>query len=136
MSEKWNYEDNAGACNPILTNDSWTPDCHQIERWASVVIKHKVTLNEVYSKSLPSEFQLKDGFQQWRFNIVVPQKEKVLRRIFDSGLFASSHYEPLSSSCPVATELRMLVINLFNDFYYSVEQAQQTCEIINRVISE
>lgn len=136
VSDRWKYEDNSVACNPVLTNDSWTPDYHLIERRAFEVIKHKASLNEVYSKSLPAEFQLKDGFQQWRFNIVVPHKEKVLQRIFDAGLFASSHYKPLSVSCPVATDLQMQVINLFNDFYYSIDQARQTCEIINRVICE
>lgn len=33
-----------------------------------------------------------------------------------------------------AAELHKNVINLFNDLYYSEEQALRTCEIINKII--
>ena len=79
---------------------------------------------------LPKEIQFPIEYQNWRFNIRVNNKEEILKNIFDAGLFASGHYKPLADHCPVAKDLYEHVINLFNDFYYTEEQARRTCEVI------
>ena len=97
------------------------------------VIMHKEKLNAIYRKNLPAAIQLPAPYQHWRFNIIVPNKEDVLNALFDAGLFASGHYNPQADGCNIASNLYTHVINLFNDFYYTEEQAIKTCEIINRI---
>jgi hypothetical protein len=105
------------------------------------VIHHKSFLNTIYRKNLPPEIIMDIKFQEWRFNILVDPgiKDKILKDLFGNNLFASSHYSSLShifgqKRSPVAEEVKNRIINLFNDRYYSEEQAIKTCEIINRYI--
>ena len=97
-------------------------------------IAHKEKLNAIYQKALPKSIQLPEAYQHWRFNIMAPNKEEVMQAIFDAGLFASGHYAPQSDVCPVAAKLYEHVINLFNDEYFTEEQAIRTCEVINGVL--
>lgn len=96
---------------------------------------HRNLLNSVYKQRLPKEIQFPEPFQQWRFNIWVDNKEEVLRAIFYEGLFASGHYKPFGEHCENAKYLFHHVINLFEDEYFTEEQAIRTCEIINRVLA-
>ena len=129
LSEKWDYYGLLIKENPILTNESWTPD-KRIRR----VLNHKARLNGIYKESLLPRIQLKPQFQNWRFNIMVHNKKMILDKLFEEGLFASSHYRSKSLLCPIAISLHENVINLFNDFYYTEEQAIRTCEIVNSLI--
>ncbi len=101
------------------------------------VLPHKISLNKIYETQLPIEIQMASSFNQWRFNILVKNKQEIIQRIFEADLFASSHFIPLKgieSDFPVAYGLHSKVINLFNDLYYSEEQAFNTCKIINRYL--
>lgn len=97
---------------------------------------YKQKLNDIYRELLPNAIQLPDIFQHWRFNILVPNKEEVIQAIFDAGLFASGHYAPQAENCPIASNLYNHVINLFNDVYYTEEQAILTCKIINEKLKQ
>ena len=90
--------------------------------------KHK--LNDIYTELLPKAIQLPDIFHHWRFNIWVNNKTEIMQALTDSGFFSSGHYKPLADHCPIAMDLYEHVINLFNDTYYTEEQARRTCEII------
>lgn len=90
--------------------------------------KHK--LNDIYTELLPKAIQLPDIFHHWRFNIWVNSKTEIMQALTDSGFFASGHYKPLANHCPIAEDLYEHVINLFNDTYYTEEQARRTCEVI------
>lgn len=90
--------------------------------------KHK--LNGIYTELLPKAIQLPDIFHHWRFNIWVNNKAEIMQALTDSGFFASGHYKPLADHCPIAEDLYEHVINLFNDTYYTEEQARRTCEVI------
>ena len=135
ISGKLDYDEIPVEANPVLTNDIWQPEFDRMEQVRIAVSDHKSRLNRIYAESLPLDIQLNERFQHWRFNILVPQKDLVLQSIFDAGVFASSHYKSLSDSCSVATQLQSQVINLFNDFYYTEDQAIRTCEVIKRIIS-
>lgn len=130
----WQYEDFHVSENVVLTNDTWVLDERKALKRLDEVIRHKEKLNEIYCAYLPIEIQLPGEFQHWRFNIMTPSKADVLNAIFASGLFASGHYAPLTTNCPIATNLHTYVINLFNDFYYTEQQALDTCEVINSVL--
>lgn len=130
VADGWKYEDILVSENAVLKNDTWMPNNAEIEKKMDAVIAHKEKLNAIYRRNIPKRYRLPDPYQHWRFNIIVPYKGEVLKAIFDSRLFASGHYAVQGGDCPVATNLHAIVINLFNDFYYTEEQVQQTCDVI------
>lgn len=130
VMDKWEYKD----CNDdsgLLLNTKWILNKYEVLEQMQKVVEHKKCLNAIYRANLPDVWQMPDAFQHWRFNIKVDEKDELLQRIFERGLFASNHYVPMDKSCVVANKLHSQVINLFNDFYYTVEQALATCEILN-----
>lgn len=134
VADGWNYDEVEVPENDVLTNETWTLDEKILLAKMDAVIKHKERLNAIYRKNLPASIQLPAPYQHWRFHIIVPNKDEILKALFDAGLFASGHYKPQAEGCNVATNLYDHVINLFNDFYYTEEQAIKTCEIINEKI--
>ena len=125
------YEDVLVEKNDVLYNRHYSLDESAFLKEKSKVCIRKERINSIYRSCLPKFVQLHSGFQNWRFNIWVDNKDQVLKSIFEANLFASSHYKSQSDSCLVADSLHQHVINLFNDFYYSESQAFKTCEIIN-----
>lgn len=95
---------------------------------------YKQHLNDIYSELLPKAIHLPNIFHHWRFNIRVENKAEIMQALTDNGLFSSGHYKPLADNCPNAQDLYEHVINLFNDTYYTEEQARKTCEIINQMV--
>ncbi|WP_457559300.1 hypothetical protein [Candidatus Harpocratesius sp.] len=96
---------------------------------------HKKKINLIYTSRIPSEYQLKKDYQNWRFNILVPDKEKLIHLIFQAGLFASSHYASISHifgkrHSPNSKKLHSQIVNLFNDFYFTEKQAEKISEIV------
>ena len=98
------------------------------------LLAYKQNLNNIYHELLPQAIQLPDIYHHWRFNIRVDNKAAIMQALTDNGLFASGHYKPLVDNCPIAQDLYEHVINLFNDTYYTDEQAIRTCEIIKAKI--
>lgn len=134
VADQWKYDEIEVEPNEYLTNEMWMLDSKQLYMKMDAMIAHKEKLNAVYRKILPSAIQLPDAYQHWRFNILTDKKNEILKALFAEGLFASSHYRSLSLDCPIANNLYSYVINLFNDQYYTEEQAIRTCEIINSII--
>lgn len=134
VAEDKQYEEISVNDVELLTNYIWTLDEKMLLAKMNAVIKHKEKLNAIYRKNLPANIQLLAQYQHWRFSIIVPNKDEILKAIFDAGLFASGHYVPQADDCTVATNLYNHIINLFNDFYYTEEQARRTCEIISKHI--
>lgn len=120
---------------------SWNDYCQQIEGELKFSLAQRARLNAVYASHLPAEIQLREEYQQWRFNIRVPHKAKVMSAIFAAGLFASSHYASLAGimadgQCPQAEILASEIINLFNDRHFDKEKAEQVCRIILENLSQ
>jgi hypothetical protein len=106
-----------------------------VESRSSGILRHKQALNRIYSRELPESVQLPEAYQTWRFNIRVPGKEALLRRIFQEKLFASSHFAPLTGifsggEAPRARQLHERVVNLFNDHYFDEKRAIRLTRII------
>jgi len=113
----------------------WNDYCQQIETGLKSSLAHRARLNAIYASHLPVKIQLPEEYQQWRFNIKVPNKAKVMDAIFAASLFASSHYASLAGimvdgRCPQAEILADEIINLFNDHHFDEEKAEQVCRII------
>ena len=107
-----------------------------------LMIKHKKELNLIYSNGIDKKYHLGRKFNNWRFSIIVDNKDEILDEIFKiDGLFASSHYPQVDYSYvndPLQnTNTKLIhdkIINLFNDFRYDKEKAYKTIDIINKFI--
>ncbi|HEX6269288.1 MAG TPA: hypothetical protein VFZ43_03555 [Anaerolineales bacterium] len=113
----------------------WRDYRQQIENGLRLALDQRGGLNEIYASRLPSELQLPQKYQTWRFNIRVKNKSKVMQAIFEAGLFASSHYASLAGimaegGAPYAEALASEVINLFNDHHFDADRAVRICDLI------
>jgi dTDP-4-amino-4,6-dideoxygalactose transaminase len=113
----------------------WLDYRGQIENCVKLSLNQRARLNEIYSSHLPPELQLQQEYQVWRFNIRVNNRFKVIKAIFEAGLFASSHYASLTGimaegQAPHAEALANEVINLFNDHHFDADKAMQICDLI------
>ena len=114
---------------------TWDAYVGRIEKNLMQSLEQRISLNQIYASMLPVEIQLPGGFQTWRFNIRVRDRQRVLERIFSAGLFASSHYASLAGimaegKAPHAEDLAESVINLFNDHHFTTDQAEHVCKVI------
>lgn len=114
---------------------AWEKYLERIEKKLAQSLEQRILLNQIYTSLLPVDVQLPGGFQTWRFNIRVKNKQLILDRIFSSGLFASSHYASLAGimsngEAPYAEQLAESVINLFNDHHFTAGQAEHICKVI------
>lgn len=114
---------------------AWYDYRKQIETGLETSLRHRAAINEIYARKLPPEIQLPPGYQTWRFNLRLKNKERVLEAIFASGLFASSHYASLagimvSGQSTRAETLAKEVVNLFNDHHFDPQKAAQVCAVI------
>jgi len=114
---------------------TWYDYHRKIENSLNLSLAHRALINEIYASHLPLEIQLPREYQAWRFNIRVENKERVLKTIFSSNVFASSHYASLAGvmapgNCPQAESLAGEIINLFNDYHFDPQMAELTCVVI------
>jgi len=121
-------------------DEAWHEYKSRIEIQMPKSQSQKETINNIYSSEIPRGIWLGENFNDWRFNILVDNKEKLLKEIFDTGLFASSHYASLSGifsveSAPEADNLHSKIVNLFNDFRINPHQALHISEIVKRHIN-
>jgi len=115
-----------------LPEPSWQEHRRRIEEELLRADEHKHRLNAIYSEILHPEIQLEPGFQSWRFNIRVPEPDRLVESIFAAGLFASRHYPSLEEGFPVAERVHGEVVNLFNDRYFDEERAERTARLVLR----
>jgi dTDP-4-amino-4,6-dideoxygalactose transaminase len=114
----------------FLSNEDWTFDEKTISNKLLESREIRKQLNQIYKELLPKEIQLQEKYQNWRFNILVENRDKVLKEIFNKGLFASAHYKSLYSM-PNADFISSRIINLFNDSFFTISKAEECCKIIN-----
>lgn len=107
-----------------------------LERLPNIII-HKNNLNKIYRTNIPREIHLGQKYENWRFSILVENKNKFLEEIFKRNLFASSHYKEVDylfsniltkkSNCK---KISSSILNLFNDFRFTEEMAFEVSQII------
>lgn len=133
LARRWPFSGSDGAwldLNPPAV--PWDRYRRRLEEADRRVHAHRRRLNAIYAEHLPASIQWPAAFQQWRFQISVPEPAGLLRRLRAAGLFASRHYPPLGGgifaegSFPQAEALHRTVVNLFNDRYFTEAQAWQT----------
>ena len=130
ISDGWKYKE-----HPMPEDDkhpsAWEYNWEQLKATKAAANKHKAEIFAIYEQLLPASIRMPEGLRHWRYNILVENRDEVLKAIFDAGLFASAHYKPQAPNMPNATYLHQHVINLFEDEYISIEQAKAICAIIN-----
>lgn len=116
----------------------------KIQKEIKLIKIHKKELNAIYQKELPSSIHLGKQFNNWRFSIIIDNKNEILNEIFKvKGLFASSHYPQVDFDYvdnPVQNSnterIHNNILNLFNDFRFTKEKAYLVSHIINKYIKE
>jgi len=103
--------------------------------------EHKKLINNIYSVGLDDDIQSNEMFWNWRFSIFVDNKKYLIEKIFNSDLFASSHYADIGliygykeDTVSNANKVYFKVINLFNDFRFSEDDACKTVDLINKYL--
>lgn len=103
--------------------------------------KHKMELNSIYMYGIDKRYHLGKNFNNWRFSIIVDNKDEILDEIFKiEGLFASSHYpqseyaSDFSNKQTNTKNIHSKIVNLFNDFRFDIEKAYQVVSIVNQNI--
>lgn len=124
-----------GWLNPLLSEGLAVEYVDDIVSKLDEISEQKNKINAIYSDVLKGVSHLGDDFNQWRYNILVDNKEELLKLLFENGLFASSHYQPSSKlfvddSFPNAEKLYGCVINLFNDRYIDCKSAKKIADLI------
>ncbi len=105
------------------------------------VFAHKQKINCIYRENIPMAVQLPDEFQQWRFNIMVPARDELIKKISISNLFAGTNYPSLAhifraESAPISHQFHGTVVNLFNDCRFLPDQAWRMVEIVQRHLAD
>lgn len=135
ISDGWKYEE-----HPMPDDDkhpsTWEYDWEELNATKDAANKHKAEIFAIYEQLLPASVRMPEGLRHWRYNILVENRDEVLKAIFDAGLFASAHYKPQTPNMPNATYLHQHVINLFEDEYIGIEQAKAICAIINEKLKK
>lgn len=137
--EKYNLD-------PNLPWIDFSPLKMEKEEYFSIIEKKKIKvkqgkdiINEIYTKLLPKSIQVEKELNNWRYIIMVENQQEVLKAIFEHNLFAGTNFPSVSYlfkgiSSPVAEKEASHIINLFNDFRISEEQAIEICNVINKVL--
>lgn len=108
----------------------------RIEHEKSLILKHKETLNQIYS---PLPGSLPKAYCNWRYQLLLANAQECCDELFRNGLYCSRHYMSLGNgyfsdvNTPVADYLAGHILNLFNDFCYTEEQARNTADILMKI---
>ena len=105
----------------------------RVREAAGKAAEHRREINEIY-RDLPGSMD--PAYCGWRYQLLLENAAECAKALFDAGLFCSSHYRSLGNGyftddrTPGCEWLEQHVINLFNDFNVTKQQAEQTAEIL------
>jgi hypothetical protein len=116
---------------------AWDDYAQRVSAAIAASLAHRREINAVYNSMIPVELRLPERFQLWRYNLRHLEAERLLDAVSSAGLFASRHYASLAgifgSGIGVnSAALAASILNLFNDFHYTVDMAERTARIISR----
>ncbi|MFN2118765.1 MAG: hypothetical protein ACK2T0_00005, partial [Anaerolineales bacterium] len=142
------YKASIAESHPFKYRDSdWLETDSELPTWDAYVerlsaaipasLAHRQKINAVYNSMIPVELRLAERFQLWRYNVRHIAAGPVADAISSAGLFASRHYASLvgifGSGIGVnSAALAGSIVNLFNDFHYTVDMAERTARIVSR----
>lgn len=120
-----------------LDHESFTTTTYieSIKNKFDLVKTRKKKLNSIYNNIRP-ELTLNKQLNNWRYNLMLRNRNEVMAKIFEAKLFASSHYHPLGlflDSQYQSTWVRFHkgILNLFNDMRVEEEDVERIVKIVN-----
>jgi hypothetical protein len=104
------------------------------------VSTHKALADQIYYETIPKRVFLGNQFNGWRHQILVDQKDVLLKTIFENHLFASGHYNTVaklfrSGNFPNSDHLYSRIVNLFNDLYIDEKQMLAVAQLVRAHVS-
>jgi hypothetical protein len=114
---------------------TWDGYAERLSAAIPVSLAHRREINAVYNSTIPVDLRLPERFQLWRYNFRHEAPERLLRALSSAGLFASRHYASLVGIFGPgigvnSSALAANVVNLFNDYHYTVDMAERTARIV------
>ncbi len=96
---------------------------------------HKKKINSIYEQLIPNKLKVNNIYNNWRYNILTPNRDILLNEIFQKGLFASNHYYPSSKifqnkHMKNSDYVAKNILNLFNDLRFNEKMAIKISQII------
>jgi hypothetical protein len=88
-----------------------------------------------YVRQLSEFWILPSGFNNWRLNVFLKNRDHVLNRIFEEGLFASAHYKMIEhepNDYPVCDFIQSYIINLFLCSRITLHQVEKIATLIRK----
>jgi len=100
---------------------------------------HKEIINTIYSSLLPVDLQFGIDYVDWRFMLAIPNRSKIISRIFEKGYFVGTNFPSVAymfnkEAMINAEKEQSMVINLFNDFRIDESKAIAITHIINGML--
>ena len=113
----------------------------QLNDALKIIGKHKTQINKIYESNIQKEAQIKNDYNNWRFNIYVNRKKDLIKSLFENKLFASSHYYSAGKmfedkNFTNTDYVSDNIVNLFNDLRFDIKKAEIACEIINSHLTQ
>ena len=117
-----------------LTEDKYM---ETIREQSVTAARQKQLASDIYKDQIPEELFLGEGYNNWRQQILVENKSKVLETIFSRGYFASGHYDTTArlfskASFPITDSFFSRTVNLFNDKYVDENSMIAVAKIIKQ----
>ena len=100
---------------------------------------HKEIINTIYSSLLPVDLQFGIDYADWRFMLAIPNRSKIIKRIFEKGYFVGTNFPSVAymfnkEAMIHAEKEQSMVINLFNDFRIDESKAIAITHIIKKML--
>ena len=100
------------------------------------IIQHKRMINEIY-KDIPGSLPL--NYCNWRYQVLLENAKECYEALMRNNLYCSFHYKSLgdgyfaNTPTPNSRYLEAHILNLFNDFHYSRNQALETAKLLKKI---
>ena len=97
--------------------------------------EHREAINRIYAR-IPGS--MKPGYHNWRYQLLLENTRECHDLLYQHHLFCSNHYKSLGEGyfteavTPNCDYLESHVLNLFNDFRYTLKQAEETAALLEK----
>jgi hypothetical protein len=119
--------------NWLEISDEYPDYYERVSEKMETTKEHKERINSIYS-CIPGSMDI--SYCDWRYQLLIENAEECKRALFSQNLFCSSHYKSLGdgyfddTQTPNCEYLEAHILNLFNDFRFTEDQAKRATEIL------
>ncbi|OFY71832.1 MAG: hypothetical protein A3G23_14625 [Bacteroidetes bacterium RIFCSPLOWO2_12_FULL_37_12] len=112
-----------------------------VKKLTGQIMVEKNKINAIYKAIIPPELIFTELSDVWRFNLLIKNRDFLLREIYFNKLFVGCHYADMSVHFNFRKKLNYSkfiekhILNLYNDRYITPAQAEKCAELI-RILYE